>query len=361
MAKQVNKTVIGVFVVSSIAMLIAGVLIFGSGDLFRKTDKYILFFEESVNGLSAGAPVVWHGVKIGSVSRIVLKVNEEKLSFDVPVIIEIDPSTAEVEGGRGDDLQKEVDGWIRRGLRARLSMQSFVTSQQMIRLDVLPDAPLRLTGYPSKYPEIPTLRSSTDKLTQTLEKLPIEEIAGKVLNILDNMDTLFSGPELKEMVVHLNKASKSLSQVVANADRLILNADGQIKRLTDNLNEEVDTLSEGMQTTMQDARKALKDTSKNVRSVSIDARTLLQNVDSQLKPLAGKMRTALISLRSALDEARSTLTTVNGFIGDRSDTRHKLNRALDEISGAAKSLHSFMEYLERHPEALLQGKGGRGR
>ena len=35
MAKQASKTVIGVFVVSSIAMLIVGVIVFGSGDVLK--------------------------------------------------------------------------------------------------------------------------------------------------------------------------------------------------------------------------------------------------------------------------------------------------------------------------------------
>ena len=67
MAEQASKTVIGVFVVSSIAMLIAGVIIFGSGDMFKKTIKYVMFFEDSVKGLAVGAPVIWHGVEVGSV------------------------------------------------------------------------------------------------------------------------------------------------------------------------------------------------------------------------------------------------------------------------------------------------------
>jgi paraquat-inducible protein B len=50
---------------------------------------------------------------------------------------------------------------------------------------------------------------------------------------------------------------------------------------------------------------------------------------------------------------------VDGFVGERSGTRHKLNRALEEIAAAAKSLKSLMDYLERHPNALLMGKGGK--
>jgi len=43
MAKEVSKTVIGAFVVSAIALIVIGVVIFGSGRFFQKTNKYVLF------------------------------------------------------------------------------------------------------------------------------------------------------------------------------------------------------------------------------------------------------------------------------------------------------------------------------
>jgi paraquat-inducible protein B len=64
MAKQVSKTVIGGFVISGIVMLIAGVIILGSGALFKKTQKYVMFFEKSVKGLRAGR-LAWRGDRFG--------------------------------------------------------------------------------------------------------------------------------------------------------------------------------------------------------------------------------------------------------------------------------------------------------
>ena len=343
MAKQASKTVIGVFVVSSIAMLIAGVIIFGSGEMFKKTNKYVMFFEDSVKGLSVGAPVIWHGVAVGSVSSIVLKANAKNLTIDVPVVIEVDPQRVEVEEGKSKDLREQIELMIKKGLRARLALQSLLTGSSMVEVEFLPDTPVRLTGLDSRYPEIPTVKSPMDRLAQKLQDLPIEKIAGKLADILDNLDTVIADPEIKEMVHNLNVASKKLDLVLENADKLVLNADNQVKDLTDNLNNKVNNLSDGMQTTMGDARK------------------LLQDVDSEVKPLSRKIQTALVSARVALDKANNALSSVDGFVGERSNTRHKLNRALDEIGAAAKSLNSLMDYLERHPEALLQGKGGRGR
>ena len=54
MAKQTSKTVIGVFVVSAIAMLIVGVMIFGGGEMFKKKMKYVMFFEQIRQGSERG-------------------------------------------------------------------------------------------------------------------------------------------------------------------------------------------------------------------------------------------------------------------------------------------------------------------
>ncbi len=358
MAKQASKTVIGVFVVGSIAMLIAAVIIFGSGDLFQKRVKFVMFFEDSVKGLAVGAPVIWRGVQVGSVSSIVLQANTKKLTIDVPVVIEFDPDRIEIEGKRSRNPGAELTRMIAKGLRARMAMESFVTGSSMIEIDFLPDTPVRLTGLDKEYPEIPTVRSAMTKLANKLENLPFEKIVGRLDNILETLDGLLKDPEIKEMVHNLNGATKKLDHVLDNADKLVLNADSQLKKVTGNLDNRLNVLSEGIQTTMADAKTVLKNTSNDLHGLSSDLRRLLQNVDVEVKPVMQEIHTVLISANKAMDGATKTLITVDGLVGDRSDTRRKLNRTLDQFSAAAESLKSLMDYLERHPESLLKGKGG---
>jgi paraquat-inducible protein B len=120
----------------------------------------------------------------------------------------------------------------------------------------------------------------------------------------------------------------------------------------------MDALSDGMQTTLADARTLMKDASKDLGGVSSDTRKLLQNLDVQMKPLLKEIQEALVSAKKAMDGATNTMGHVDSLVGERSSTRQKLNRTLDDFSAAAKSLESLMEYLERHPESLLKGKGG---
>jgi paraquat-inducible protein B len=77
MAKQANKMMIGGFVVIAVSILAASVVIFGSGDFFKKRNFFVMFFDGSIKGLEVGAPVLFRGVQVGQVSSIVIKADME--------------------------------------------------------------------------------------------------------------------------------------------------------------------------------------------------------------------------------------------------------------------------------------------
>jgi hypothetical protein len=143
MSKQANKTVIGIFVVGAIALVVVAIVVLGSGKFFRQTLKAVCYFEGSVGGLNIGAPVVFRGVKIGSVTNVILRFDRKDLIFTIPVFIEIDPSKMVATGPEpknpGENLKLLVD----RGLRASLEMQSIVTGQMQVGLDFQPDKPAK--------------------------------------------------------------------------------------------------------------------------------------------------------------------------------------------------------------------------
>ena len=173
MAKQTSKTVIGGFMVSAIALLVAGVIVLGGGELFKKTIPFVLYFEESIKGLDAGSPVVWNGVKVGTVSNVVVDYDPENLTFKIPVFIELDPSLARFKGSLAKTRQERQQNMrlaIDKGLRAQVTLQSMVTGQLMIDLDFHPGVPVRLSGLKSDFVEIPTIPSSMGALTSNFLK-----------------------------------------------------------------------------------------------------------------------------------------------------------------------------------------------
>jgi paraquat-inducible protein B len=71
---------------------------------------------------------------------------------------------------------------------------------------------------------------------------------------------------------------------------------------------------------------------------------LAATLDGQLGPL--------------LTQTQSTLASADGLVGANSQARYDLNTLLKELTGAARSIRVFTDYLERHPDALIRGKTG---
>jgi len=88
------------------------------------------------------------------------------------------------------------------------------------------------------------------------------------------------------------------------------------------------------------AVKALNETLQSTRQ-------LVQNLDSNVAP----------AISSTLEQAQKTLVSVEGTLGKDSPMQHEIRRALKELGDAARSIRVLADYLERHPDALIYGKG----
>lgn len=228
MSKTANKTLIGAFVLGAVALVIAALMVFGSGKFFSKKNTYVLFFDGSVKGLNIGSPVMFRGVKIGEVTNIKLLYDPEKLSAVIPVYVEIDPRNFHVIGGKGTDLITQkvrpyqyLKPFIQKGLKAQLQMQSFVTGQLMINVDFYPDKPLRLVGIDGKYPEVPTIPTSLEQLTKTLQDLNLHELYKKFMSSMEGFDKIVNAPGAKDSLSAMRYTLKQADQTLATLDSTV--------------------------------------------------------------------------------------------------------------------------------------------
>lgn len=205
MIKKANKTKIGVFVVGAIFLLVVAILVFGSGALFKQSDKYIVFFDGSVKGLAVGAPVNFRGVKIGNISSIDLVYNAETKSVLIPVVIDVELSR--VQGvpekfGYPDYLQ-----FIQQGLRAKLEVQNFITSQLMIGFDFYPQDSKKMYSIAKNYPELPALPISPD-IFEIMNEMPIKEITTNLAQAVDGINRLVNSAGIAD----LDKTLRGITQ-----------------------------------------------------------------------------------------------------------------------------------------------------
>ena len=210
MIKKVNKTAIGIFVVGAVALLIVAIAVFGSGAFFKHADKYVLYFDGSIKGLSVGAPVIFRGVKIGNVSEIDLLYDSKSKKILIAVIIEVE--LARVAGYPEKIGYPDYEIFVTRGLRGGLRAQNFLTGQLMIAFDFYPDKPVKMYGVDIGYPELPALPISPD-IFALMNELPIKEIADNLEQVVIGMNQLINAGGsygLNNMLQEVSEAARSL-------------------------------------------------------------------------------------------------------------------------------------------------------
>ncbi len=321
MAKQANRMMIGAFVVLAVIIMAASLVVFGSGKFFQKTNKYVLYFNESVNGLTVGAPVLFQGVPVGSVTEIVLQADLAKMKTQIPVLIEVYPDRWHIRAGKRN-YREVAAKLIEMGLRAQLITQSLITGQLAIQLDFYPAgavcyAPAQLDKDYKDYVVIPTCPSTAAKLTDALAKLDLAALEKHLESALDGFAKLANDPDLTAGI-------RGLKDTLQDARKLLTKVDRQVDPLSKNLN------------------KTLTDYSK-----------LAVKVDDKV----GGVTTGFDKSMTGLDK---TLSAARGFLSDDSPLMVELQNTLQEISAMSRSIKQLTNYLDQHPEALIRGKGKPG-
>ena len=325
MNEKMKKTAIGAFVVGGLALAALGVIAFGSGRLFSKTQKYVQYFDESVKGLSVGAPVMFRGVKVGSVVAIRLEGNLNELKFSIPVVTEIDTEAFAIDG-TGLQRAASHQALIARGLRAQLQMQSFVTGQLMINLDFYPDKPVRMPADRTGLLQIPTIASASRELTRKLDELPLAALLDRAMQVLDGMNQFVQDPALRQLPGAMTGWVTDTRSVVVT------------------LGEEVEAVAGAARQTLEDAPSALAALERVL--------SLQEGPAAELTAAAGE---AFREAHRAFAQMSTTGRTVDGLLRDDRPIA-EMREALRELGLAAQAVRALADYVEQHPESLLRGK-----
>jgi paraquat-inducible protein B len=261
-------------------------------------EYYMMYFDQSVRGLSSGAPVEILGIKVGEVVKVELQFDMNTLDFRIPVLVYLEPErlntlvTEEGEVVRGKEKSEELEAidkdrmrddeqtkeMIARGLRAQLKSGNLLTGQLYVDLGNFPDAPPAELKVDHGYTIFPTIPA------------PFEQIVNRVDNILKKVEQVPFGEIGKELKVAVKSLTKTLDE--------------------------------------------LKDMSGNINKETIP------------------------KVNAALDSLQGAMSSIDTTLGPDSALNYNARQVTTELSLAIRSIRSLLEYLERDPQALILGKEG---
>ena len=263
--------------------------------LVSESERYVLYFSESLRGLSVGAPVTLLGLPIGEVTQVSLdfvpeaqgiRTRVEIMTFQYRVLRHLGKTdVATMRTMSREERQKIIQQLVEeRGLRAQLRTGSLISGQMYVALEYFPDAPkarIDRTKEPPQFPVVPgkmeNIEIQITSLLAKLDKMPVEEIGEDLRKTLDTLD-----------------------KTLRSADRTLTRVEGE---------------------TLPEAKKTLED----LRRALVVAERVLSNTD-------------------------------NTLLGPDAPAQQELRDALQEIARSARAIRLLADTLERNPESLLRGK-----
>lgn len=262
----------------------------------------------AVGGLSPGDPVKLRGFTVGDIKDVGFRYDAKSGRISTPVTLELYPSLFHLTGsGDGDTaLKTAVDALIRNGLRAELQRDPPLVGAPEVTLAMVPGdagaatSPAAADGLP----QIPAAAAGgLQSIVERINKVPVDQIADNVLGITRHVNALVASSDLKDAIAQLDGA---LAQIHRTANR----TGPEVSALVDRLRQTADQLN-------------------------------------------GAVR----AVERVATSAQQTAAKANILLG-ATPSQNDAQTAMREITEAARSVRELADYLNRHPEALVQGRHG---
>jgi len=264
----------------------------------------ISYFPGSLSGLSSGAAVTVHGLKVGEVTDVRLTYDAAKDTVLAPVRYEVEPERVVGAGKRVFKTDEEaVQALLKQGLRASLQSASLITGQQNVALDFVTDAPPAEVSMDGSDFVVPAtegggfsgLTASATELLNKVNTMPFDQIGKNLDGILKSVNDVAQGPQMK-------KTLTELSGMIASAQNMV------------------------------------------------------QSLNSGLSPAAKQLPEVAAGLQKTLANANKLVLSLDTGYGDNTKFNRDLERLLVQANDSLRSIRALADLLARHPEALIKGR-----
>lgn len=267
----------------------------------------VVFQALQAGALSTGAPVTLVQKRVGTVTASTLEYDPKSGKLQDDVTLALDPTDIVLTGERwATDARPQMNAMLRRliseGLRAQLGSTIPLVGGKTVELAFAGNSTPASLGSGS-IPEIPTgagasgisgIMASLSAVAGKLNAMPLDQIADNVHQATERLAALSKSPQISASLHHLDESLANIAQVTRSAR-------------------------------------------------------------AQVGPTLADLRQAARQAEGAVAGVRR-LVSNNAYAPSSPETAN-LGRTLYELSRAARSLRELANYLDRHPAALLHGRG----
>lgn len=314
MAVGTNQWKLGLFVIVGASLALAALIVLGARRWNDETVSYFSFFDESVQGLEVGSAVKFRGVTIGRVAAIDVAQDHRHVQISSELFVDqlgrLDLGIA--HGPAGLSAQP--------GLRMQLA-QTGITGVKFMLIDYFdgkayPPPTLPFKAPPNTIPSTPsTMKNLEDSVVRTANQFP--EIASALLGTVTQLN------ELMTQIEH-EKLPSGAAATLGEADATLREVRAQLRAL-------------------------------NAGGLSAHAERSMASLDQTLAN-TDRLLLRLDSDKGLLRSAERAVSSMNEVARGAQSVGPELELTLREVRDAARSVHHFVDALERDPDMLLKGR-----
>lgn len=278
MSKSANYFRIGLFIIIGVIILVAGLMVFGAGQFFKKKVTFETYVRGTVQGVDIGSPVKFRGVQIGQVTWIGFSFNtypQDKVNNrENFVIIRMQVDKEIFPNMFGENLQPILDRGVQNGLRVRIEPQG-ITGMNYLEINFLKDPtqfPVLAFDWRPEYYYIPSapgelanILDSVNNMMRELEKLNLADIQGGLDDLLKNLNKAITGAEIEKLSTGLQSLLTQLEQAISSAK-------------LGPLSDEARALMAGLQKSNEELQKVLKNVEPATRFNPEEVKAVVRNL-----------------------------------------------------------------------------------
>ena len=318
LATASRPIMVGIFMLAMVALITALIVFVNQGKFSgRNKERMVVIYDTSIMGLNIGAAVTLRGVKIGEVADIKAKLYDDSHLVLNTVYVDIYPDTI-VSSDETTELN--LDELYHRGLGVKLKTQSLLTGLLYMEVDFYQKTQPRLMDVKTRYPQIPTVPSDLESLTEQLHDMNLPELMNDLGQLAKNLKEVTDTEAFRQLPGTVNDAMLSFR-----------------------------TMSKKMGTSMSDMRNEFVGMAQGMEKMS---RTIADGFP-QTNDNINRM---LETLTKTLDSMNETIELLSDTVAPDSPLIYQLERSATDLRRSARAMQDLAELLEEQPNALVSGK-----
>jgi len=248
---------------------------------YKYGTNYIVSFDQSIKGLSAGAPVEFRGIPIGRVERVLfkegivqgIKAGSSGKGGPIPILIYLEPGRLGLPDRQAsvENLMTAISNGVNNGLRASLESGNILTGAKYVSIDYFQGVEEATLGTFMEYTTIPTIETGLGQLEQKLNA------------VLDTINAL----PLDDTVTNANAAIATLNETLAGLHTIMAS------QSTQQLPVELSTTLQRLQSTL-DGLSPNSEAYQSINSSLLRLNRTMGNLESLTRTLSGQPNAAVM-------------------------------------------------------------------